>query len=262
MLASMNSVARDRAGNRFKRSLGKYGQLGLFATLASANSAELLALSGFDWLVVDTEHSPNDLNDVTAQLRSIALHNVSPIVRVAWNDQILVKQLLDTGAQTLLFPYIETPDQAASAVSFTRYPPAGVRGVAGSSRAAGYGTDDGYLKAADGEICVIAQIETALGLENLAAIAGTRGIDAVFVGAADLAASLGHVGDTRHSSVQRAVDRALDALRSLGKPRGYLTSDLREAKRRWTEGMDFLALGTDATLFARAARNAIVEVTS
>ncbi len=215
MLASMNSVARDRAGNRFKRSLGKCGQLGLFATLASANSAELLALSGFDWLVVDTEHSPNDLNDVTAQLRSIALHNVSPIVRVAWNDQILVKQLLDTGAQTLLFPYIETPDQAASAVSFTRYPPAGVRGVAGSSRAAGYGTDDGYLKAADSEICVIAQIETALG-----------------------------------------------PLRSLGKPRGYLTSDLGEAKRRWTEGMDFLALGTDATLFARAARSAIVEVTS
>jgi len=96
MLASMNSVARDRAGNRFKRSLGKCGQLGLFATLASAHSAELLALSGFDWLLVDTETFPNDLNDVTAQLRSIALHNVSPIVRVAWNDQILVKQLLDT----------------------------------------------------------------------------------------------------------------------------------------------------------------------
>src|SRR5258708_32527374 len=132
-------------------------------------------------MVVASQHSPNDLNDVSAQLRRIALHNVSPIVRVAWNDQILVKQLLDTGAQTLLFPYIETPDQAASAVSFTRYPPAGVRGVAGSSRAAGYGTDGGDLKAADSDICESAQIETALGLENLAAIAGTRGIDAVFI---------------------------------------------------------------------------------
>jgi 4-hydroxy-2-oxoheptanedioate aldolase len=262
MSASVNSAAGSRSGNRFKGALGKVAQLGLFVTLSNPHSAELLAMSGFDWLLVDTEHSPNDLNDVIAQLRCIRLHNVSPIVRVAWSDQILVKQILDTGAQTLLFPYIESSGQAASAVSFTRYPPAGVRGVAGSSRAAGYGTDEGYLKAADSEVCVIAQIETALGLENLIAIAATPGIDAVFIGAADLAASLGHLGDTQHSTVQRAVDQALDALRSLGKPRGYLTSDPREAKRRWTEGLDFLALGTDATLFARAARSALMEVRS
>jgi 4-hydroxy-2-oxoheptanedioate aldolase len=260
VFTSGDATGTGRPRNRFKQALGKYQQLGLFSALSSPHVAELLALCRFDWLVVDTEHSPNDLNDVIGQLKSIALHAVTPVVRAAWNDPVLVKQLLDTGAQSVLFPYVETPEQAARAVSFTRYPPAGTRGVAASSRAAGFGTDEGYLKSADQEICVIVQIETAQGLDNLEAIAMTSGIDAVFIGPADLAASLGHIGEPQHPSVQRAIDEALGALGALGKPRGYLTGDILEARRRLMEGIEFLALGTDALLLVRAARTALAEI--
>jgi 4-hydroxy-2-oxoheptanedioate aldolase len=252
----------NRPGNRFKQGLGKRQQVGLFAALSSSHVAELLALCGFDWLVIDTEHTPNDLGDVVDQLRSVVLHDVAPVVRAAWNDPILVKQLLDTGAQSVLFPSIETPEQAARAVSFTRYPPAGIRGVANSSRAGGFGTDGGYLKSADEAICVIVQIETVRGLDNLEAIAVTRGVDAVFIGPADLAASLGHLGEPQHPTVQQAIDDALRTLKALRKPRGYLTGDLSEARRRLAEGVDFLALGTDALLLARAAKGVLAQVRS
>jgi len=129
VFTSADATGTGRPGNRFKQALGKYQQLGLFSALSSPHVAELLALCRFDWLVVDTEHSPNDLNDVIGQLKSIALHAVAPVVRAAWNDPVLVKQLLDTGAQSVLFPYVETPEQAARAVSSTRYPPAGMRGL-------------------------------------------------------------------------------------------------------------------------------------
>jgi 4-hydroxy-2-oxoheptanedioate aldolase len=252
-------VSTDRPGNGFKQALGKHQQVGLFATLASPHVSELLALCGFDWLVIDTEHSPNDLGDVANQMRSIALHGVAPVVRAAWNDPVLVKQLLDVGGQSILFPYIETPEEAARAVTSTRYPPAGVRGVAGSSRAARFGTDDTYLKRANEEICVIAQIESVRGLDNLQSIAMTPGIDAIFIGPADLAASLGHIGEPQHPSVQRAISEAFDALRGLGKPHGYLTANLPEARRRLEEGIDFVALGTDVLLLTGAARGALSQ---
>jgi 2-keto-3-deoxy-L-rhamnonate aldolase RhmA len=173
--------------NRFKQSLGQRQTLGMFSTLGSPILVELFAGCGFDWLLLDTEHSPSELPDVIAQLQAMQGTDVSPIVRPAWSDMVLVKRLLDAGAQTLLFPYVQSAAEAAAAVSFTRYPPHGVRGVSGSSRAARYGLDTGYLAGAQAELCVLVQIENAAGLKDLERIADVDGVDGVFIGPSDLA---------------------------------------------------------------------------
>jgi len=239
--------------NHFKRKLGREQQIGLFSTLASPLLAELLARCGFDWILVDTEHSPNELPDVIAHLRAIDALGVSSIVRPAWSDMVLVKRVLDAGAQTLLFPYVQSADEAKRAVSYTRYPPHGVRGVSGSSRAAGFGLVPDYLANAQSELAVIVQIESAEALGELEAIAAVDGVDAVFIGPADLAASLGHLGNTQHPEVQAAINEAFRRLKRIGKPSGYLTTNEAEAERRIADGVDFVGVGTDTSIITRAA---------
>jgi 4-hydroxy-2-oxoheptanedioate aldolase len=239
--------------NRFKQALGHRQMLGLFSTLGSPILVELFAHSGFDWVLIDTEHSPSEVADVIAQLQAMQGCEVSPIVRPAWSDMVLVKRLLDAGAQTLLLPYIQSAEEAAAAVSFTRYPPHGVRGVSGSSRAARYGFDTGYLAGAQANICVLVQIENQSGLDDLERIAAVDGVDGVFIGPSDLAASLGHLGNAQHPEVQSAIDAAFRRLKAVGKPSGYLTTNEAEAARRIAAGVDFVGVATDTSIITRAA---------
>ena len=243
--------------NRFKRALGQRQQIGMFSTLGSNVLAELLAGCGFDWILLDTEHSPNDMPEVISQLQAMSAFDVNAIVRPAWSDMILVKRLLDAGAQTLLFPCIQSAEEAAAAVSYTRYPPRGVRGVSGSTRAAAYGLDTDYLRTAEEEICVVVQLETFEALKHLEDIAAVDGVDAVFIGPADLAASMGHLGNGQHPEVQAAIDEAFKRLRALGKPAGYLTLNEAEAERRIADGVDFVGAATDTSIITRAATSLV-----
>lgn len=241
------------ATNTFKQRLQQRSptQLGVLASLNSSAVVEMLAGSGFDWILIDTEHTPTEIADVIAQLQVLAAHDVSAVVRPAWSDMVLIKRLLDAGAQTLLIPSIDTVEEAAAAVSYTRYPPQGVRGVTGTSRAARYGQTTDYLQSAADEICILAQIETATGLANLEAIAAVPGVDAVFIGPADLAASLGHLGDLKHPEVQAAVNDAFRRLRAIDKPCGYFTLDEQEARLRIAEGVDIVGGATDTSIINR-----------
>ncbi len=241
--------------NVFKHALKERQQIGMFSTLGSTTLLELLAGCGFDWILIDTEHSANDLPEVVAQLQVLRGTTVSPIVRPAWSDMIAVKRILDAGAQTLLFPSISNAEEARHAVSFTRYPPHGVRGVSGSSRAASYGQHPDYLRTAQDELCVIVQIETVEGLENIENIAAVEGVDAVFIGPADLSAAMGHLGNGQHPDVQAAVDQGFARLRKLGKPAGYLTLNEAEAARRIAEGVEFVGVATDTSVINRGAKS-------
>jgi 4-hydroxy-2-oxoheptanedioate aldolase len=241
--------------NRFKQALKQdRRQLGFFSTLGSPVLAELFAGCGFDWILIDTEHSPNDVPEVIAQLQAMAAFDVSPVVRPAWSDMVTIKRLLDAGAQTLLIPCVQSAEEAQAAISYTRYPPLGVRGVSGSSRAANYGLNTGYLQTAETELCVIVQIETLEGLENLEAIAAVEGVDAVFIGPADLAASMGHIGNGQHPEVQAAVDDAFRRLKAIGKPAGYLTLNEEEAQRRIGQGVAMVGVATDTSIITRGAK--------
>jgi 4-hydroxy-2-oxoheptanedioate aldolase len=240
--------------NRFKHALAA-GQLqiGLWCSLCSSIAAEIVSDSGFDWLLLDTEHSPNELPDLLAALQAVALGPATPIVRPAWNDTVLIKRILDIGAQTVLLPYVQNADEARRAVAATRYPPAGVRGVTGSGRAARYGRVADYLKKADSEICVLVQVETRAALDQLEAIAAVPGVDGVFIGPSDLAASLGHIGNPQHHDVQTALEDAVRRLTKVGKPAGILTVNEDEAGRYIGWGYLFVAVGVDVALLARSA---------
>jgi 4-hydroxy-2-oxoheptanedioate aldolase len=240
--------------NRFKHDLaaGKL-QIGLWCSLCSSIAAEIVSDSGFDWLLLDTEHSPNELTDIFAALQAVAPGSATPIVRPAWNDTVLIKRFLDIGAQTLLLPYVQNADEARRAVAATRYPPAGVRGVTGSGRAARYGRVTDYLKKADSELCVLVQVETRTALDQLEAIAAVPGVDGVFIGPSDLAASLGHIGNPGHPEVQAALEDAVRRLKAVGKPAGILTVNDEEAKRYIEWGYLFVAVGVDVGLLSRNA---------
>ena len=242
----------DLPVNRFKRAIkaGKQ-QIGLWLSLSSHYSAEVCAGSGFDWLLIDTEHSPNELDMVLSQLQAMAPYPVTPIVRPAWNDMVLIKRFLDIGVQTLLIPYVQTAEEAAHAVSYTRYPPRGVRGVAASTRATGFGRIKDYAKRCEEEVCVLVQVETRLGLANLERIAAVEGIDGMFIGPGDLAAGLGHVGDIPHPEVQAAIDDAIRRVKSCGKAPGILTGDEQLARRYIEQGTLFTAVGADVVILGR-----------
>jgi 4-hydroxy-2-oxoheptanedioate aldolase len=238
--------------NNFKRSLAAgRQQIGLWVSLASAYSAELVAGSGFDWLLIDTEHSPNEVDNTLLQLQAVAPYPVSAIVRPAWNDKVLIKRHLDIGAQTLLVPYVGNAAEAAAAVSAVRFPPHGVRGVAGTTRASRYGRVADYARRAAQEICLLVQVETREGLDNLEAIARTDGIDGVFIGPADLAAGLGHLGDIPHAEVQSAIRDGIARIRKCGKGAGILATDEPTARRYMEWGTTFTAVGLDAMILAQ-----------
>ncbi len=210
--------------NDFKAALAK-GQLqrGVWCTIPNALTIEMLAGAGFDWMLIDTEHSPMDPVTVLPLLQAAAAYPVTPIVRPGSLNVAEIKKLLDIGAQSLLIPYIETAEDAELAAASVEYPPKGIRGVAGSTRASGFGRIKDYAAKARDEICLIVQVETQKALDNLEAIAGTPGIDAIFVGPADLAASLGYPGQPGHPVVVAAVMDAISRIGAAGLPAGILT---------------------------------------
>jgi len=241
--------------NRFKAAL-KNGevQIGLWLSLASSYSTELLAGAGFDWLLIDGEHAPNELNDMLGQLQAIAPYPSHPVVRPVWNDPVRIKQILDIGAQTLLLPMVQTAEEAALAVAATRYPPHGIRGVGSAiARASRWNRIEGYLKRAEEELCVLVQIETREGLNNLDAIAATPGVDGVFIGPADLSADMGYLGQPTHPEVQAAIEQAIARIRAQGKAAGILMADEKLARHYIELGAQFVAVGVDSTVLARSA---------
>ena len=244
----------DLPRNHFKQALaqGKV-QIGLWCSLCSNITAEIVADSGFDWLLLDTEHSPNEVPDLLQQLQAVARGTATPIVRPAWNDIVLIKRVLDIGAPSLLVPYVQTAEEARRAVAAVRYPPEGVRGVTASGRAARYGRVTDYLKKAHTEICLLVQVETRSALEQLEDIASVEGVDGVFIGPSDLAASFGHVGNPQHPEVQAALADAVRRLVAIGKPAGILTANEDEARRYIGWGYLFVAVGSDLGLLARGA---------
>lgn len=238
--------------NHFKRALaaGQH-QLGLWVSLANAYSAEVVARSGFDWIVFDTEHSPNDVGSVLGQLQAAAPFPVSPVVRPSWNDPVQQKRYLDIGAQTLLIPYVQNEEEAAQAVAGMRYPPRGIRGVGGTMRASAFGRQADYAHTCEQELCLLVQVETQEGLDNLEKIASVDGVDGVFIGPADLSASLGHLGNAKHPEVQSAIEDAIRRIRACGKAPGILTFDEVQARRYMDLGSLFTAVGMDLAILAR-----------
>jgi len=238
--------------NAFKQALRESRpQIGLWCSLCSNIVAEVIAGSGFDWILLDTEHAPNELPMVFSQLQALAESAVAPVVRPAWNDMVLIKRLLDIGAQNLLIPYVQTPEEAKAAVAAVRYPPEGVRGVAVLHRANRYGRVKDYTLRIGEQLCVLVQIETQLALKNIEAIAAVDGVDGLFIGPSDLAAALGHLGNPGHPEVQATIADALARIRKAGKAPGILAPVEAEA-RRWLEaGCTVVAVGSDLGLLAR-----------
>jgi len=241
--------------NHFKRALQeKRPQIGLWLGLCSSYSAELLAGVGFDWLLIDGEHAPNNVQTVLGQLQAVAPYPSQPVVRPPWNDAVIIKQLLDVGAQTLLIPMIQNAEQARDAVRATRYPPHGVRGVGSAlARASRWNRVPDYLQQADEQMCVLVQIETREAVKNLEAILQVEGVDGVFIGPADLSADMGFAGNPQHPEVQRTIDDAIARIRAAGKAPGILMANKALAQRYLEAGALFVAVGVDTTLLARAA---------
>lgn len=240
--------------NAFKAGLkAKKLQIGLWQSLCSNIAAEICSDSGFDWLLLDTEHSPNEIPNLLSQLQAMELGTAAPIIRPAWNDAVLAKRCLDIGAQTLLFPYVQNAEEAKAAVASTRYAPQGIRGVSVAARASRYGRTPGYLTKANDEICVLVQVETRASLDQIEAIAKVDGVDGVFIGPSDLAASLGHLGNPQHADVQAAMKNAVERLTAIGMPAGMLTGNEEEARRYIDWGYLFVAVGSDVGLLAKSA---------
>jgi 4-hydroxy-2-oxoheptanedioate aldolase len=240
--------------NAFKRAIraGK-PQIGLWSTLSSSYTVEAVAGAGFDWLLLDSEHSPVDIENLLTQLQAAAPYASHPIVRIPWNDMVNMKRVLDIGAQSLLVPYVQTAEEARCAVAATRYPPAGVRGVAGTTRATRFGRVKEYAKRAHEEICVLVQVETQSALGSIEAICAVDGVDGVFIGPADLHASMGYAGEIANAKVKPLIDDAIRRIRKAGKAPGILTPNEADA-RHWLEcGALFVAVGSDAGILARGA---------
>jgi 4-hydroxy-2-oxoheptanedioate aldolase len=244
----------DLPQNPFKRALkAGQAQIGLWSSLSSNYSVEVIAGAGFDWILLDMEHSPNDLESLLSQLQAAAPYASHPVVRVPWNDMVTIKRVLDAGAQSLLIPYVQNAAEAKAAVANTRYPPAGVRGVAGTTRASRFGRVKDYAKRAHEEICVLVQLETKTALDEIEKVAAIDGVDGIFIGPADLHASMGHTGETANPAVMPLIEEAMRRIRKAGKAPGYLSPVEADAKRMLAAGSQFVAVGADVGLLARGA---------
>jgi len=238
--------------NAFKQAIREgRPQIGLWSSLCSNVAAEVIAGAGFDWILVDTEHAPNELPMVFSQLQALVAGSAAAVVRPAWNDMVLMKRLLDIGVQNLLVPYVQTPEEARAAVAATRYPPQGLRGVAVNHRGNRFGRVKDYYKRIGEEICVLVQIETRLALQNIEAIAAVEGIDGLFIGPSDLAAAFGRVGESGHPEVRAAIDDALRRIAKTGKAPGILAPVEADARHWLSLGCVVLAVGSDIGLLAR-----------
>ena len=246
--------------NRFKRALrDDRPLLGFWASLGSPLSAEVLVHSGADWVLVDLEHGPAGVPELLMHLQAMAGAPASSLARVPSDDPTIIKKVLDVGAQTLLVPFVETAEQASAVVASARYAPEGRRGMALTTRAASFGRDKDYLATANQEVCLMVQIETARGVENVDRIAAVDGVDALFVGPADLSASRGHVGNASHPEVERAVAAIVDAGRRARKPVGIYSSSIGDARARISQGFRVVALGSDVQLLVAGAQRAMTS---
>jgi 4-hydroxy-2-oxoheptanedioate aldolase len=240
--------------NTFKARLTTSQQIGVWNTVPGPVVTEALATCGFDWIVLDTEHSLTDIPDILGMLQAVAPYPVSPVVRPQSNDVVLIKRLLDLGAQTLMIPYVQTVAEAQAAVAAMRYAPRGVRGVSGMTRANRYGSVPDYMARAEDALCLIVQIETTDAVACIDAIAAVDGVDALFIGPADLAASMGHPGNMKHPAVVTAIEGAIRSIVAAGKPAGILVTDPAFAQQCIEWGTTFTAVGVDLTLLVTAAR--------
>jgi len=242
--------------NAFKHAIqsGDSAQIGLWLGLANSYTAELLAGAGFDWLLIDAEHAPNDLQTILGQLQAMAPFPVTPIVRPPWPDAVRIKQILDLGAQTILAPMVESGAQAADVVAATRYPPQGIRGVGSAlARASAFNRTPQYLHTANEQMCVLIQIETPKGVEALDDILAVDGVDGVFIGPSDLSASMGHIGNPAHPDVQAVIEESIAKIVAAGKAPGILIADQTLAQRYIELGAMFVGVGTDTGLLMKAS---------
>lgn len=238
--------------NHFKRAiLDGRQQIGFWNSMASTTATEILAGSGFDWLLLDAEHAPNNVPSILGQLQAMMEHATHPILRVPENDPIVIKRYLDIGVQSFLIPMVETVEEAEAAVAATRFPPDGIRGFAGASRASRYGRVKNYHHRAHDELCVLVQIETRKGLDNLEAIAAVPGIDGLFVGPGDLSSDLGYLGDQGNSYIVELIEKTIGRIVATGNRAGILTGDETLARRYMAAGCVFTAVGIDTGTLAR-----------
>lgn len=241
--------------NDFKAKLKTTQQLGMWLALANSYSAEIAATAGFDWLMIDGEHAPNDLRSILQQLQAIAAYPSQAVVRPVAADVEVIKQLLDIGVQTLLIPMIETVEQAELMVKATRYPPQGIRGVGSAlARASRWNSLPGYLDNADQNICVLLQIESKKGIANLDAILSLDGVDGIFIGPADLSADLGHRGHPEHPEVQQIIVASIAKIRAAGKAAGILAVEAQWIEKYLALGTDFIAIGVDTRMLMQSMR--------
>jgi 4-hydroxy-2-oxoheptanedioate aldolase len=248
----------DIKKNTFKAALksGERAQIGLWLGLTDPICGEICAGAGFDWLLIDGEHAPNDVRSILTQLQAVAPYPVHPIVRPVSGDVQLIKQLLDIGAQTLLVPMVESAEQAKLLVSAMRYPPGGIRGVgAALARASQWNRVTNYLHEANDEMCLLVQVETRAGLKNLDAIAAVEGVDGIFIGPSDLSAALGHLGKPGHAEVQHAIEDAIRRIRAAGRAAGILSTDETVSHHYVSLGCTFVAVGLDGNLLMRATQD-------
>jgi 2-dehydro-3-deoxyglucarate aldolase len=245
--------------NQFRQALlARRRLIGCWCSLANPVTTEVLGLAGFDWLLLDAEHAPNDVTTLIPQLLALKDSVSAPVVRPPWNDTVVIKRLLDAGFYNFLIPFVESAEEAQQAVAATRYPPAGVRGVSVAQRHNRYGTVPDYLTAVNESIAVMVQIESARGLAAVDSIAAVDGVDGIFVGPSDLAAALGHLGNAAHPEVQQAIHHLFDRAQAHGKASGILAPVDADARRYLEWGADFVAVGSDLGLF-RAATQALRE---
>jgi 2-keto-3-deoxy-L-rhamnonate aldolase RhmA len=239
------------------RAAGNRPPIGTWISSASPIVAEAVGHAGFDWGVVDMEHAPLDVMHVLHMLQALGNTRMVSVVRVPWNEAVVVKRVLDAGATTLLFPFVQNADEAARAVAATRYPPLGQRGMSGMSRASKFGTVPGYLNAADAGMGVIVQLETPQALAHLETIAAVEGVDAIFVGPADLSASMGHIGQFAHPAVMQAMADAARRCKALGKPIGTVGGTPEVVTQYRAMGYDYLAISSDMGLLMSGALAAV-----
>lgn len=248
----MSDKSAVLAPNAFKAALrDRKRQIGLWSAICSNIAAEIIAGAGFDWIVIDTEHAPNEVPGVLSQLQAMGSGTAEPVVRCAWNDVVLMKRLLDVGGRSLLIPFVQNAEEARQAVAATRYPPLGIRGVSVAPRANLYGRVANYHQTAHENTCVLVQVETRKALAEIEAIASVEGVDGIFIGPSDLAAALGHLANPGHPEVQAAIADGCARGRAAGKAMGIVTQDPAEGARYLESGFTFVAVGSDVGILAR-----------
>lgn len=247
--------------NTFKAAIReRRPQIGIWSSLCSNIAADVLGSAGFDWALIDTEHSPNEITAVLSQLQAYEFGGTTAIVRPSWNDPVQIKRLMDIGALTLLIPMVQNAEEAEQAVRATRYPPKGIRGVSLNTRTNRYARMSDYLDRVEEEVCVLVQVETRAALGRVEEIASVDGVDGVFFGPADLSADLGHLGQMAHPEVVGAIEQAGARVAKAGKPAGILVGDATQAAHWIKAGFSFVACGSDLALLARGADNLCKQV--